>query len=429
MKKLITLLLTAVMAVACCFGLTACGSSEKPYEGIKKVENMADIQIGFICLHDSQSTYDANFIDAIKEAAKSLGIAESNIHFKTGVNESSECYDAAVELIETENCNVIFADSFGHEPYMLQAAKEYPEVQFCHATGTTAHTEKRGNFHNAFASIYEGRYLSGVAAGLKLKAMYDANNSIANNGVIKIGYVGAFTYEEVISGYTSWYLGVKKGFGEVEGISIAMDVQFTGSWYDPALEKNAALALINSGAVLISQHADSLGSPEACADKNVPNVSYNKDTRDLSSDEKIAATYITASRINWAPYFKYVLDCINKGVEIDYNWTGTISTGSVEIISLGAAAVEGTQEVLDNIRAQLVAKTLRVFDVKSFTVNGQHITSYIANVDTDEAFTPDTEVVTTDADTGISYIAESEFRSAPYFGLQIDGITLKNEKF
>ena len=359
MKKLLTLLVAAIMAVACCFGLVGCGDEEtsvKKYEGIKKVSNMSDIQIGFICLHNDESTYDANFIDAIKETATALNIPQANIHFKTNIPESSKCYDAAVELVENDKCNVVFADSFGHEAYLLQAANEYPDVQFCHATGTTAHTATRGNFHNAFASIYEGRYLAGYAAGLKLNAMYEDDNTIASNGVIKVGYVGAFTYAEVISGYTSWYLGVKAGFGEVSGVEIKMDVQFTGNWYDYELEYAAATALIDGGCVLISQHADSLGSPTACAAKGVPNVSYNKDTTDMApGNADIAATYITASRINWVPYFTYVLESINQGVEIAYDYTGTIANGAVEIISYGDAAVAGTEDAVNAVKAQIIS--------------------------------------------------------------------------
>ena len=248
MKKLIALLLALVMVL----GMAACGAQQKDEEPAMKV--------GFIFLHDENSTYDKNFIDAAKEACANMGVEMVQ---KTQIPESNACYDAAIELIEVEGCGIIFADSFGHESFLMQAAAEHPDVQFCHATGTQAHTSELTNFHNAFAHIYEGRYLAGVVAGLKLKEMIDAGEITAAEA--KMGYVGAFTFAEVMSGYTSFYLGAKSIVPEV-----TMDVRFTGSWYDEAKEKQAAQALIDGGCVLISQHADSMGAPTACEAARFP---------------------------------------------------------------------------------------------------------------------------------------------------------------
>ena len=293
---------------------------------------------------------------------------------------------------------------------MAQAAEKYPEVQFCHATGTTAHTAGLDNFHNAFASIYEGRYLAGVAAGMKLNEMRAAGKVTAEEA--KRGYGGAFTYAEVISGYTSFFLGARSVCP-----TVTMDVQFTGSWYDENAEKEAATALINNGCKLISQHADSLGAPTACENANVPNVSYNG-----STEASCPNTFIVSSRIDWEPYFTYMIDCVKNGEKIDTDWTGTLATGSVVLTDINEnVAAEGTQEKMDEVKTQLEDGTLHVFDTKTFTVNGETLTSYKADVDTDEAYTPDTEVI---AD---GYFHESEYRSAPYFDLRIDGITLLNE--
>ena len=248
MKKFVSMLLALVMVFALC----ACGS--KTEDGNK---DAASIKVGFICLHDENSTYDKNFIDAAKAACKNAGLSEDQYIIKTNIPEGQECYNAAAELVDA-GCNVVFADSFGHEDFMIQAAKDFPKVQFCHATGTKAHTEKLSNYHNAFASIYEGRYLAGVAAGMKLNEMIEAGKFTADEA--KMGYVGAFTYAEVISGYTSFYLGAKSVCP-----TVTMDVTFTGSWYDEALEKEAANKLIAGGCKLISQSADSLAAPAASA--------------------------------------------------------------------------------------------------------------------------------------------------------------------
>ena len=408
-KKIIAVLLAVVLAAV---AFAAC-SKNAANNGEEAESNSAqaaasDVKVGFIFLHDENSTYDLNFINAAKEACEELGV---EYILQTNSPEGNECYEAAAELVD-EGCNIVFADSFGHEDFMIQAAKEFPDVEFCHATGTKAHTENLANYHNAFASIYEGRYLAGIAAGLKLNEIKEAGQ--LKGDVPKMGYVGAYTYAEVISGYTSFYLGAKSVCSDV-----VMDVRFTGSWYDETAEKEAAQALIDSGCDLISQHADSMGAPTACEAAGIPDVSYNG-----STVEACPNTFIVSSRINWAPYFKYIIGCVSEGKAIDADWTGTIATGSVELTAVNEkAAAAGTQEKIDEAKAQLEAGTLHVFDTATFTVGGAPLDTYMADVDTDEAFTPDTEAIKD------GYFDESASRSAPYFDVQIDGITLLNEAF
>ena len=393
----------AALTLAACGGNGGNGGSEGGDD--------AGIKVGLICLHDENSTYDLNFINGFKEAMANLGVAEGNYMIKTNIPEGQECYDAAAEFADA-GCKLIFADSFGHEDYMIQAAKEFPEVQFCHATGTKAHTEGLDNYHNAFASIYEGRFLAGVAAGLKLQEMIDKGDITAKDA--KMGYVGAYTYAEVVSGYTSFYLGAKSIVPEV-----TMDVTFTGSWYDETAEKEGANKLIEGGCVLLSQHADSMGAPTACENAGVPDVSYNGSTVDACPN-----TFIVSSRINWAPYYEYAYNAVAAGEAIDADWTGTLATGSVQMTEVNeAAAAAGTQEKLDEVMAGLEDGSIHVFDTSTFTVKGEELGSYKADVDTDPAYEGDTEVV---AD---GYFHESEYRSAPYFDLQIDGINLLDTAF
>ena len=394
MKKILSLLLAIVMVM----GLFA----------VSAAAEAVDVKIGFIFLHDENSTYDLNFLNAAKEACEKLGV---EYVIKTNVPEGNECYEAAADLADS-GCNIVFADSFGHEDYMIEAAKEFPEVQFCHATGTKAHTEGLSNYHNSFASIYEGRFLAGVAAGLKLNEMIEAGEFTAEEA--KMGYVGAFTYAEVVSGYTSFYLGAKSVCP-----SVTMDVTFTGSWYDETAEKEAANKLIEGGCKLISQHADSMGAPTACENAGVPDVSYNGSTVDACPN-----TFIVSSRINWAPYFEYIINCVANGEEIAADWTGTIATGSVELSEVNEqAAAAGTVEKLAEVKAALEDGSLKVFDTATFTVEGAAVESYLADVDTDPAYEGDTEVVIDGA------FCESTFRSAPYFDLKIDGINLLDTAF
>ena len=404
MKKITALLLALVMVFALC----ACGGDDNKTEG-----GDADdaLKVGFIFLHDENSTYALNFMNAAKEACANLGLSEDQYIFKTNIDETQECYDAACELADA-GCDIVFADSFGHEAFLMEAAKEFPEVQFCHATGTNAHTAGLDNFHNAFASIYEGRYLAGIAAGMKLNEMIDAGEFTADEA--KIGYVGAFTYAEVVSGYTSFFLGARSVCP-----TATMEVTFTGSWYDETAEKEGANKLIANGCKLISQHADSMGAPTACELAGVPNVSYNGSTVDACPN-----TFIVSSRIDWAPYYEYVINAVKNGETIDADWTGTLATGSVVLTDINEqAAAEGTAEAIADAKAKLEDGTLFVFDTANFTVEGKTLDSYMADVDSDAAYEKDTEVI----ENGI--FMESKFRSAPYFDLQIDGITLLDTNF
>ena len=400
MKKILALVLAVVMATFC---LASCGDKKE-----SKKDSSEKMKVGFICLHDENSTYDKNFIDAAKKACDELDVIPV---FKTNIPENNECYETAADLADS-GCKIVFADSFSHEDYLIKAAKEFPDVQFCHATGTKAHTSDVKNFHNAFASIYEGRYLAGVAAGLKIQEMIDAGK--VKKDEAKIGYVGAFTYAEVISGYTSFYLGAKSIVD-----TATMEVQFTGSWYDEAKEKEAAQKLINDKCVIISQHADSMGAPTACETAGIPDVSYNGSTADACPN-----TFIVSSRIDWTPYYKYIINCVKDGKDIDTDWTGTIATESVALTEVNEkAAAKDTQAKIDAVKADLEAGKVHVFDTATFTVDGKKVESYKADVDTDAKFEGDTEVIKD------GYFHESEYRSAPYFDLRIDGIKLLNEKF
>ena len=420
MKKFVALLL----ALAMVFALCACGNSNsaapkqddaaessQPSDNASENQSAADLsalKVGFIFLHDENSTYDLNFMNAAKEACETLGVESV---FKTNIPEDQSCYEAAAELADA-GCNIVFADSFGHEDYIIQAAKEFHEVQFCHSTGTKAHTEGLDNYHNAFASIYEGRYLAGVAAGLKLNEMIDNGDFAAEDA--KIGYVGAFTYAEVVSGYTSFFLGARSVCP-----TATMEVTFTGSWYDETAEKEAANKLIANGCKLVSQHADSMGAPTACETAGVPNVSYNGSTISACPN-----TFIVSSRIDWAPYYKFVINAVANGETIPADWTGTLATGSVVLTEVNeAAAAAGTADKIAEVKAALEAGTIHVFDTANFTVGGKTLTSYMADVDTDANYEADTEVILD------GYFHESEMRSAPYFDLRIDGITLLDEAY
>ncbi len=417
MKKLVAFLL----ALAMLFSFAACGKkdkkellgmSESPLAAPEQAvdcEIPDDFKIGFICLHDEKSTYYLNFLAAINAVKEAAGLSDEQVIIKSNVPETDACYQAAVDLVG-QGCDLIFADSFGYEDFIIKAAKKYSKVQFCNAAGTKAHTEGRKNYHNAFASIYQGRYLAGVVAGMKLREMIE-NGDITEKEA-KIGYVGTKDCAEVISGYTAFYLGAKSVCP-----AVTMNVRFTGSWYDTTAEQNAAEDLIDRKSVIVSQHSDSTGAPSACEAAGIPNVSFGGSTYDTCPE-----TFLVSSDINWVPYFNYIIKCTVTGADIDADWCGGIEEGSIVLSGLNRDVIaQGTIDAVKQAIADLKNGKVQVFDTKTFKVKGKALNSYKADIDTDAEFTPDTQVISD------GYFHESEYRSAPYFDLKIDGITILDD--
>ncbi|MHC1695510.1 MAG: BMP family ABC transporter substrate-binding protein [Eubacteriales bacterium] len=402
MKKIIALLL----AVVTMFSFAAC---------TEKSSISADVKIGVILVHDENTGYDFAHIQGIKKAAEKVGLKDDQIIWKYNVTEDEGCYDTATDLVE-QGCSYIFSDSYGHQSYMRQAAEENPEVTFVSMTGDMGALSGLNNYKNAFNYTYESRYVSGVVAGMKL-AQLVADGKVADtnkdaDGNIKLGYVGAYPYAEVVSGYTAFYLGVKS---IVE--NVVMSVSYTNSWYDPTAEAEAANALVSSGCIIISQHADSTGAPSACeallnSGTTVYSVGYNVDMLSVAPNAAL-----TSAQNDWSVYYTYAFGQIGKGEEIATDWAKGYSEGAVMISSLGASCAEGTEAKVNEVIAALKDGTLNVFDTSKFTVGGAKVTTYLA-IDTDGDWVGDTGEAITD---GI--FRESTLRSAPYFGLRIDGIT------
>ncbi|MEG2175431.1 MAG: BMP family ABC transporter substrate-binding protein [Oscillibacter sp.] len=405
MKKFLALLLSLVMVMS----LAACGEKPAPAapEAPAEPAANADFKIGLICVHDENSGYDLAHIEGIKGAMKELGLSESQITFKYNIPEDDSCYDNAVDLAES-GCNIIFSDSYGHQSYMQEAASEFPEITFVACTGDTAATSGLANLKNMFPSTYESRYVSGIAAGMKLKELLDA-------GTVKdahVGYVGAFPYAEVVCGYTAFFLGIRSIVPDAH-----MDVTYTNSWYDPTAEAEAANFLVSKGCVIIGQHADSTGAPaavEALLDsgKVAYSVGYNIDM--LTVAPKAA---LTSAQNNWVALYTPVLKAALEGTEIPTDTNIGYANGGVMISKLGESCAAGTQEAVDAAWAAIKDGSLQIFDTKTFTVEGKQVTSAFA-FDTDGDFVNDAEEAIKDG-----VFVESTLRSAPYFSLRIDGIT------
>lgn len=418
MRKALSLLLACMMALA----LVACGDNKAAGTD----SDAASIKIGVILVGDETEGYTKAHMDGIKQAASELGIADSQIVWKYKIAEDSTCFDQAKDLVG-QGCNVIFSNSYGHQTYMVQAAEAYPDVTFVSMTGDFAAISGLANFKNAFTNVYESRYVSGVVAGMKLKELIDNGtltaaiqpNSFDAEGNVKIGYVGAFSYAEVVSGYTAFYLGVKSIVPNV-----VMEVMYTNSWFDIDKEGAAAEALVANGSVIIGQHADSTGAP-AAVQKLLDNgticysVGYNVDM--LETAPKAA---LTSATNNWAVYYKYAFESVMNKKEIVADWAEGYNQDAVAITKLGESCAEGTDAKVAEVEAALKNGTLHVFDTANFTVGGQAVTTAPCDMSFMDWSTM-TAIYQGETVEAIKdgYFSESTFRSAPYFQLRIDGIT------
>ena len=371
-----------------------------------------DFKVGVILVHDENSGYDQAHIEGVQGAAERLGLSADQIIFKYNIPESEECTDAAVDLAE-QGCKLIISDSYGHQAYMMEAAREYPDVHFIASTGDTAWKEEMTNVSNMFPHTFESRYVSGVVAGMKLKELMDAGTVTDPH----IGYVGAYPYAEVVSGYTGFFLGIRSIVPEAY-----MDVQYTNSWYDPNAEAAAAEALISRGCVIIGQHADSTGAPsaiQAAQDKGtvVYSVGYNIDMRAVAP-----TAALTSAQNCWVELYTPMIEAAMKGEALPKDYSVGYAHDGVQISDLGESCAPGTQEAVDAAIAAIKDGTLHVFDTSTFTMGGEPVTSWFA-LDTDGDWTPDSEEAIADG-----YFHESEVISAPYFSIRIDGINeLTNE--
>lgn len=404
MKKVICLLLCLAM-VFCLFGCS------------KKAEE-SKLKIGVVLVGDDNEGYTYAHIEGIKKALKNCGMTEDQVVWYYSIPESELCYDKCIDCVE-QGCKVVITNSYGHQTYAQQAASENPEVQFIAMTGDRALKSGLKNLSNAFNQTYQSRYVSGIVAGLKIKELSDAGKLTDKNytadGKVKIGYVGAYPYAEVVSGYTGFFLGIKSVFENV-----AMEVSYTNSWFDISAEGTTAEKLIADGCVIIGQHADSTGAPAACEAANlagtvVYSVGYNVDMLAVAPHAAL-----TSSTNDWSVFYTYAFTTAQKGEKIATDWSEGYETGAVGITKLGDSCAAGTAEAVAKAEEAIKSGTLHVFDINTFTVGGEKITSTFC-FDSDDDFAYDSIEAIKDG-----YYDESKYISAPSFALRIDGITELN---
>ena len=416
MKKLLAILLSVIMVLS----LVACGNKtqdETPSNDDQQQNTETEtktIKVGLICIGDENDQgYTYNFIRGKESATEALAAKGINVDWvvKYNIGEDSTCEDANIELAE-EGCELIFNNSYGFEPFMLKVAPDYPEIQFVGCTNQGSWNDGLENTHNAFANIYEGRYLAGVAAGMKLQQLIDEGTIKPEEAVI--GYVGAYSFAEVVSGFTAYYLGARSVCP-----SATMKVQFVGSWSDATAEADAAKALIDLGCIVISQHSDNTTPATAAQAGGVYHTGYNNDMTTIAPEASIIGT-----RIDWTNYFVHAIECVANGTELEQDWCKGMSDDEVVMTPLNEAiAAPGTAEKLAEVEEGIKNGTIQVFDTSTFTVDGKTVDHAFA-VDTDGDFVADSEEAVFDG-----AFHESYFQSAPYFTLRIDGIEWINEAY
>ncbi len=408
MKKLVAVLLALSMV----FALVACGKSSSG----------SGFKVGVVLVGDENEGYTYAHIKGIKEACSKLGLSEDSVIWYYNVPEDETCKDKCVDLAE-QGCKLVITNSYGHQSYTKEAAKLYPDVTFVAMTGDQAKVSDLPNLCNAFTRVYESRYVSGIVAGMKVKELVEAGKLTDKNydadGKVKIGYVGAYTYAEVISGFTAFYLGARSVYPD-----LSMEVWYTGSWFSLTDEAAAAEKLVADGCVIIGQHADSTGAPSAIeaalnAGTTVYSVGYNIDM--LKAAPNAALT--SATNV-WEVYYEYAIGTAMKGEKVAQNWAEGYNLGAVEITPLGPNVAPGTKEAVDAAEAALKAGTLQVFDTSTFTIDGGKTLDHFFAIDTDGDFAGDIEEVVFDG-----YFHESYAQSAPAFNLAVDGITQLNSAF
>ena len=428
MKKLIALLLAIVMV----FALVACAASDETAatdetvsdatvseEGTEVIpEGNTDIKVGVVLVGDENEGYTLAHILGIRNALENLGLnEEDNVVWKYVVPENEECKNAIEDCID-QGCSVVFTNSYGHQDYAKLCAEQYPDIQIVSMTGDTAKASGLENFHNAFTKIYEARYVAGVVAGMKIAELVENGELTDANyedGKVLVGYVGAFPYAEVISGFSAFFLGIKSVYPEV-----AMKVLYTSSWFDITAEKAAAEQLVGMGCCIIGQHADSTGAPSACeaawnAGTVVYSVGYNIDMLNAAPN----AALVSPTN-EWGVYYTYAIGQMMKGEAIETNWAEGFDADAVKVTTLGPNCAEGTAEKVEETVAALKDGSLQVFAQENLIVNGAALESAFAT-DTDGDWVNDADEAIFDG-----YYHESYFQSAPAFNIILDDITALN---
>lgn len=319
------------------------------------------IKVGFLYVGDTSTGYTNNFATVQDFVDKKYGDQVKTI---AKFNVPEDQAEDALQSLADEKCDLIITTSYGYGECTKAFAQRHPEIQFCQATCDNADDDPYvSNYHTFMGRIYEGRYVSGVVAGMKLKELIESGEITKEQA--KVGYVAAYPYAEVISGYTAFLLGIRSVVPEA-----VMTVKYTNTWGDYHLEKECARELISEGCLVISQHSDTTGPASACEEtdrsQNVFFVSYNDSMSDIAP-----TTYLTGCKINWGPYVEKAVEAVLNQKPIEKYVDGTINGndagagfegGWVEMLEINDfVAAKGTKETVEKLVDDFKNKKIHVF--------------------------------------------------------------------
>jgi basic membrane protein A len=308
------------------------------------------LTVGFVYDNDESTPYTYNFSLAKDAIEKKYG---EKVDIITSSNALDDEIEEPLRELADAGCDIIFFN--GYSELVVKLAPEYPDIQFCQ----TSYMDMNGvttpkNYHTFKGEAYQGRYVSGIISGLKIKEMIE--EGVITKDKARLGFVAAFPTSEVISGYTAFLLGARSVVPEC-----TMQVCYTHTWSSYALEKSAADKLIKNGCVIISQHTDTIGPAIACEElsekRPVYFVGYNQ-----SMSEVAPATSLVTSRICWEPYVLSAVDAVMMNKNIESNVSGRIhgrdvsagfEYGWVEMDDLNLqVAAEGSYELMKEAIAE-----------------------------------------------------------------------------
>ena len=304
------------------------------------------VKAGFVYDNDESTPYTYNFSLAKDAVERKYG---ERVEIFTCSNVLDDQIEEPIRELAAKGCDIIFFNGYGE--LVRELAAEYPQIQFCQTSYMDMSDQAvPANYHTFKGEAYQGRYVSGIAAGMKIRQMI--SEGIISEDQAVVGFVAAFPTSEVISGYTAFLLGVRSVVPQA-----VMRVRYTETWSSYAQEKSAAQQLIREGCVILSQHTDTIGPAIACEEASQSKPVYFVGNNQSMSEVAPGASLV-ASRVCWEPYVLTAVDAVMKNKKIEAAVSGRVhgtdvsagfEKGWVEMIDLNLqAAAPGTQEAMDS---------------------------------------------------------------------------------
>ena len=316
--RVVTTLLVALALVA-----GACGDDDSSDETLK----IAFVHVGPVA--------DKGWSWAHDQGAQHIANNMENVEITTleSIPEGPDSQRVFEDLASDGN-QLIFGTSFGYMDPMLAAAANFPDTVFMHATGFKT-SENMGNY---FGAAEEGRYLSGMAAGVATETNL-------------IGYVAAFPIPEVLRGINAFTLGAQETNPDAE-----VQVVWTSTWFDPPVEGDAAQALLDAGADVIAMHQDSSAPGQTADAAGAKWVGYNTDMTEFAPD-----AWLTAAIWDWGPYYLATAEAVRDGSWSSEAFYGDMAGGMVDIAPFGASVDQGTRDLIEERKDQIIDGSFTLF--------------------------------------------------------------------